>query len=79
MSRTGFIFPGQGSQYVGMGKDFYDKYEKAREVFALASECSGVDVAGLCFEENDSLNITEFTQIAMLADEAAVYEVVRDL
>ena len=67
------MFPGQGSQYIGMAKDFYDEYPEVREVFAKASEAAGFSVEKLCFEENDKLNITEYTQICMLAAEAAVY------
>jgi [acyl-carrier-protein] S-malonyltransferase len=75
MSRIAFIFPGQGSQYVGMGKDFYDTYEEAREVYKLAGEVSGLDMEELCFTENEKLNITEYTQIAMLATEVAILKV----
>lgn len=71
MSKTAFIFPGQGAQYVGMGAGFYEHETVSRQVFDLASEATGLDIPALCFEENDRINITEYTQIAMLAAEAA--------
>lgn len=73
MSRIVFMFPGQGAQYIGMGRDFYENCEESRKVFELASKVTGLDIAALCFEENEKLNITEYTQIAMLTTEAAIY------
>ena len=72
MSKRVFMFPGQGSQYIGMGKEFYDTMPNAKAVIDLASEQTGLDIPALCFEENDKLNITEYTQICMLAVEAAI-------
>ena len=72
------MFPGQGSQYIGMGKDFYETNEAAKAVYDLAKEVTGIDVAALCFEENDKLNITEYTQICMLTTEAAIYAALKD-
>lgn len=69
------MFPGQGAQYVGMGKDFYNTYEEARAVYRLAGEVTGLDMESLCFTENERLNITEYTQIAMLATEVAILKV----
>lgn len=79
MSKTAFIFPGQGAQYFGMGKDFYEKYEAAGEVYRLAEKATGLDVAALCFEENDRLHITEYTQIAMLTTEVAILKVIEQM
>ncbi|MCD8312693.1 MAG: ACP S-malonyltransferase, partial [Bacteroidales bacterium] len=57
---------------IGMGKEFYDTMPECKEVFDLASEASGLDVPSLCFEENDKLDVTEYTQICMLTTEVAI-------
>ena len=67
------MFPGQGSEYIGMGKEFYEQIPICKEVYDLASEVTGLDIPALCFEENEKLNITEYTQICMLTTEAAIY------
>lgn len=72
MSKIAFMFPGQGAQYIGMGKDFYEKEPVSREIFELASHITGLDIPALCFEENDRLSITEYTQIAMVTVELAI-------
>ncbi len=72
MGKIAFIFPGQGAQYVGMGKDFYETLPVCKAVFDAASRASGLDIARLCFEENEELNQTEYTQICMLAVEVAI-------
>lgn len=72
MSRIAFVFPGQGAQYVGMGKDFYEQIPVSRKVIDTASEVTGIDIPSICFEENENIHITEYTQIAMLAVEAAM-------
>ncbi|MCI9612230.1 MAG: ACP S-malonyltransferase [Eubacterium sp.] len=73
MGKTVYMFPGQGAQYIGMGKEFYDQFDVCKAVFDLACGVTGLDLAALCFEENEQLNITEYTQIAMLTVEAAIY------
>ena len=72
MSKVAFVFPGQGAQYVGMGKDFYEQIPVSRKVYTIASEVPGLNLPGLCFKENEQIDITEYTQIAMLATEAAM-------
>lgn len=72
------MFPGQGSQYVGMGKEFYDALPLCKEIFEKASEASGLDVVSLCFEENERINITEYTQIAMVAVEVAMLKALEE-
>lgn len=79
MGKIAFMFPGQGAQYVGMGQDFYHNNEKCREIYKKASEAVGLDMESLCFEENTDINITEYTQIAMLTTEVAMLQAVLDL
>ena len=75
MSKTAFMFPGQGAQYIGMGKDFYEKEDIAKEIFHKASSVTGLDIPSICFVENDRLSVTEYTQIAMLTVETAILKV----
>ena len=78
MSQTAFIFPGQGAQEPGMAKDFYENSASAREVFDQAESLLGLDMKKLCFEENEELNITEYTQIALLTTCMAMERVVHE-
>ena len=78
MGKTAFVFPGQGAQYIGMGKDFYEKEPVSREIFEKASRVTGLDLPAICFQENDQLDITEYTQIAMLTVELAILGVLKE-
>ena len=74
MSRVAFLFPGQGSQAVGMGKDFYDSLPQAQEIFARADEALGYKISKLCFEgPEDELKLTQNTQPALLAVSYVAY------
>ena len=66
MNKTAFIFPGQGAQKCGMGKDFYEKSSLAKAIFDTATAELGIDMQQLCFEENNQLDQTEYTQAAMV-------------
>ncbi len=77
MSKVAFIFPGQGSQYPGMGKDLADNFAAAREVFEEANDSLGFDVAKLCFDGSESdLQLTANTQPAILTVSIAAQRVV---
>ncbi|MCI6886329.1 MAG: ACP S-malonyltransferase [Lachnospiraceae bacterium] len=75
MSRIAFIYPGQGAQVCGMGQDFYEQTEIGKQVFDLATELLGFSVPELCFTENDRLDITEYTQAAMVTTSIAMTKV----
>ena len=67
MKKVAFVFPGQGSQYVGIGKDFFDRSPAAREIFEEANEALGYDLAALCFQgPEEDLKLTANTQPAIL-------------
>ncbi len=78
MSKIAFIYPGQGAQKAGMGKDFYENSESARAVFDRASEILDLDMKELCFEENDRLDLTEYTQTALVTTCLAMTKVVSE-
>ena len=76
--RAAFIFPGQGAQKIGMGKDFYETFEVSKAVYDQASSWLGMDVCELCFEENDRLDITRYTQVGLLTTELAILKAVEE-
>ena len=78
MSKIAFMFPGQGAQKAGMGKDFYEQSETARKVIDKATELLDIDMKALCFEENDKLDQTEYTQAALVTVCMAMEHVVRE-
>ncbi|GFI49311.1 MAG: ACP S-malonyltransferase [Dorea sp.] len=78
MSKIAFIYPGQGAQKAGMGADFYEKSKTAGAVFDQAGETLGLDMKALCFEENDKLDLTEYTQAALVTTCLAMTRVVEE-
>lgn len=78
MSKTAFVFPGQGAQYAGMGKEFYENFEESKEIFKKANEALGFDITKLIFDGPDEdLSITKITQPALLTVCMAIYEVLK--
>lgn len=74
--KTAFLFPGQGAQTVGMGKDIYEKYPEAKEIFDKAEEISGINVKEICFKgPEEELMKTENTQIAILTTSLAFLKI----
>lgn len=75
-----FIFPGQGSQYRGMGSDLVQEFDSAKEVYSRASEVVGYDMAALCFEDADEkLGLTRYTQSALVTHQMACLTAFRSL
>lgn len=76
--KIGFLFPGQGAQSVGMGKDYYEKYDVVRNIYKVASDILGFDIAKLTFESTEEeLSQTKNTQIAILVMSLAIAELLK--
>lgn len=78
MSNIAFIYPGQGAQKAGMGADFYENSASARELYDRSGEALGLDMRALCFTENDKLDLTEYTQAALVTTCLAMTRVVNE-
>ena len=78
MSKIAFMFPGQGAQTAGMGKDFYEHSEIARNIIDRSSGLLKLDMKSLCFEENENLHQTEYTQAALVTVCMAMEQVLRE-
>ena len=78
MKKIGIVFPGQGSQYIGMGKDLYDRFDYVRDMFAAADRVLGFSITDLCFNgPEDELRQTFNTQPSLLLVSSAVFEVLK--
>lgn len=78
MKTTAFIFPGQGAQIAGMAQDFYESIPASRAVFETASRITRLDMPTLCFTENEQLDQTEYTQVALLTAELAIWAAIKE-
>ena len=78
MSKLAFIYPGQGAQTAGMGADFYEKSASARALYDAASEALSLDLKELCFVPNEKLDLTEYTQAAMVTTCLAITRVLKE-
>ena len=77
--KIGFLFPGQGAQNVGMGKDLYEKYSEVREIYKILSESSNFDIAKITFESSEEeLSQTKNTQIAILAMSLGILKILEN-
>lgn len=79
MNKLAFVFAGQGAQYQGMGKDFYENFSSSREVFEIADKALGFGITSVCFEgSEEQLAMTEITQPAIVTVTAAILEAVKE-
>ena len=77
--KRAFLFPGQGAQYVGMGKEIYNKYEEAKKIYDKAEKISEMPIRKICFEgPEEDLNKTENTQMAIFITSLAMLEILKN-
>lgn len=78
MSKIAFLYPGQGAQKAGMGRDFYENSATVRDLYTEASQALNLDMQALCFEQNDLLDLTEYTQAALVTTCLAMTAVLKE-
>ena len=79
MMKIGFLFPGQGAQSLGMGKDIYEQYESAKNIYNKVKEITGIDIAKISFEgPEETLNETKNTQLAILTMSLAILGILKE-
>ena len=77
--KRAFLFPGQGAQYVGMGKEIYNQYEEAKKIYDKAEKISEMPIRKICFEgPEEELNKTENTQMAIFITSLAMLEILKN-
>ncbi len=76
--KTVLMFSGQGSQYIGMGQDLYNNYEVAKKVFENADKILGYSIKDIMFNNEDMLNDTQYTQVAMFTLYVTILEVLKE-
>ncbi len=76
--KIAFLYAGQGAQYKGMGKDLYDNFQTAKNIFEEASNALGFDIKDICFNDEEKLNITEYTQPAIVTVSKVVEEILKE-
>lgn len=73
MEKIAILFSGQGSQYIGMGQDFFNKYDEVKELYEKANHVLGYDLTQICFAENELINQTQYTQPSVLVTSLGIY------